>query len=156
MKTRVISVGKLSLPFLRDGVADYAARISRYIPFNQIELREEKGGKSSDPVRLIAGEGSRILGKVPSGAFLVVLDEAGKQLGSEDLADLFRRLMNSGTQDLAWVIGGPYGLSPDVKNRGDLVLSLSSMTLPHQLARLILFEQIYRAMTILRGEPYHH
>lgn len=156
MKVRVISVGKLSLPFLRDGVADYASRIGRYVPFSQIELKEEKGGKSGNPDRLVEGEGARILEKIPPGAFLVALDEKGKQLKSTALAEIFRRQMNSGAKDFAVVIGGPYGLSPDIKKRSDLVLSLSAMTLPHQLARLILLEQIYRALTILRGEPYHH
>jgi len=156
MRVHVISVGRLSLPFLRDGVADYASRISRYLQFSQVELKEEKGGRSSDPGRLVEGEGNRILEKIPPGTFLVALDESGKALSSEGLADLFRRQMTLGNRDFTLVIGGPYGLSPEIKKRSDLVLSLSAMTLPHQMARLILLEQIYRAMTILRGEPYHH
>ena len=156
MKVRVISVGKLSLAFIRDGVADYASRITRYTTFSQIELKEEKGSKANNIDRLIEAEGARIQEKIPAGAFLVSLDEKGKQLKSTALADLFERQMNAGVKDFILVVGGPYGLSPEIKKRSNLVLSLSAMTLPHQLARLILLEQVYRALTILRGEPYHH
>ncbi|WP_298036281.1 23S rRNA (pseudouridine(1915)-N(3))-methyltransferase RlmH [uncultured Desulfuromonas sp.] len=157
MKLALLCVGKLSAPYLRKGAEDYSGRIRRYLPFREAELKEEKGGgKKADPRYIRDREGERILEKIPRGAFSVVLDEGGKALRSEELAGLIDRHMVQGTPELVFVIGGAYGLNDAVKKRADLVLSLSAMTFTHQMARLLLLEQIYRGLTILRNEPYHN
>lgn len=157
MKLRLVCVGKLSAPFLQEGADEYTGRIKRYLPLETVELREEKGGgKKADPRYLRECEGKRILEKIPDGAFAVVLDEKGKGLDSEGVAALLERHMVQGTPEMALVIGGAYGLSPGVRERADLVLSLSPLTFTHQMARLIVLEQIYRGLTILRNEPYHN
>lgn len=157
MKLRLICVGKISAPYLQAGVDDYAARIKRYLPLATVELKEEKGGgKKADPRFIREREGERIVEKIPAEAFAIVLDERGAVFSSEGLAELLDRHMVRGTPEVTLVIGGAYGLSAAVKERANLLLSLSSLTFTHQMARLILMEQIYRGMTILRNEPYHN
>jgi len=156
VKLRLVCVGRLSESYLRDGADDFAGRIQRYLPFSIAELKEEKGGKKQDPQFIREKEGERLLAKIPDDAFAIVLDEKGDLLGSETFAELLGRHMVRGTQELVFVIGGAYGLSNAVRQRGNLTLSLSAMTFTHQMARLILLEQIYRGMTILRNEPYHN
>lgn len=157
MKLRLVCVGKVSEAYLREGVEEYASRIRRYLPFAALEVKEEKaGGKSAGSRFIREREGERILGKISPGAFTVTLDERGESLSSEGLAALLEKHMVQGTPEVAMVVGGPYGLSEAVKKRGDLQLSLSAMTFTHQMVRLILLEQVYRALTILRHEPYHN
>lgn len=157
MKLRLVCVGKLSEGYLRAGVEEYATRIKRYLPFSTVELKEEKtGGKGAESPFIRTREGERILGKISPEAFAVTLDERGQNLSSVGLADLLEKHMVRGTPEIDLVIGGPYGLSEAVKGRGDLQLSLSPMTFTHQMVRLILLEQIYRALTIIRHEPYHN
>ena len=156
MKLRLLCVGRLS-ESLRGATDDYAARIVRYLPLAVEELKEEKGGgKKVGPRFICEREGERILQRIPSGAFTVVLDEHGRTLSSEGLAAQLELHMVQGTGELVFVIGGAYGLSEAVKARADLLLSLSAMTFTHQMARLFLLEQIYRGLTILRNEPYHN
>lgn len=156
MKIGLISVGKLSQPFLRDGVAEYTGRIQRYISFSSQELKEAKSGTKADPKVIRKQEGERILARVEAGAYLVALDEQGRNYGSEDLSEFLGRHMLQGTGELLFAIGGAYGLSHAVKERANLLLSLSAMTLTHQMAQLLLLEQLYRGFTILRNEPYHN
>jgi len=156
VKLRLLSVGKLSLSHARDGVEEYTARLKRYLPFEAQELREEKGGKKADPGYIRERESEQLLARIPDGAFLVVLDERGKSYTSERLAQLVERHMTAGTPEMIWVIGGAYGIGERLRLRADLVLSLSEMTFTHQMARLLLMEQLYRALTIIRNEPYHN
>lgn len=156
MKLRLLCVGRLATRWLQDGVADYDERIARYLPFSTLELKEEKGAGKGETERIKDGEGRRLLEKIPAQAFVVVLDEHGGSLDSERFSELIGRHMLAGTPEVVLVIGGAYGLSKAVRERADLLLSLSAMTLPHQLARLVLVEQLYRALTILRHEPYHN
>lgn len=156
MKLRLLCVGKLSLSHARDGVEEFSKRLKRYLPFETLELREEKGGKKADPGYIRERESEQLLNRVPDGAFLVVLDERGKGCTSEKLAQLIDRHMTSGTSEMVWVIGGAYGISEKLRQRADLLLSLSQMTFTHQMARLLLMEQLYRALTIIRNEPYHN
>jgi 23S rRNA (pseudouridine1915-N3)-methyltransferase len=156
MRFGMYCIGRVAEPWLRSGVEEYAGRIRRYLPLAEHELKEVKGGRKQD-VRLIREqEGQRLLARLPERACVVVLDQAGRELTSEGLAELLGRHMLDGTGELALVIGGAYGLSDEVKRRADLLLSLSPLTLTHQMARLFLFEQIYRSLTILRNEPYHN
>lgn len=147
MRLRLLCVGKLSQEYLRDGCALFEERLRRYLPVVVEELREQK---------TVAAEGELLLARIPAGAFAVVLDQRGRGLTSEELAQLLERHMVAGTGEWVLVIGGAHGLSEQVRRRADLLLSLSAMTLPHQLARLLLLEQLYRGCTIIRNEPYHH
>lgn len=156
MKITLICVGRLSQTFLREGAAEYVGRIERYLPFGVIELKEEKGGGKTSSRTISDREGLRILDRVPRGAHLVVLDERGGNLTSEELAGELERHMVQGTSDLVFVIGGAYGVSEAVKRAADRLLSLSAMTFTHQMARLFLLEQLYRGLSILRNEPYHN
>ncbi|MBW6513034.1 MAG: 23S rRNA (pseudouridine(1915)-N(3))-methyltransferase RlmH [Desulfuromonadaceae bacterium] len=156
MKLRLTCVGKLAESFTRDGVAEYAQRVKRYFPLQIDEHKEEKGGKKADPRYIRECEGARLLAKIPPEATVVVLDENGRQQRSTELADWMEKQMSAGTGEIVWVIGGAYGLSDAVKARANLLLSLSAMTLPHQLVRLLLLEQLYRSLTIIRHEPYHN
>ncbi|MDT8419814.1 MAG: 23S rRNA (pseudouridine(1915)-N(3))-methyltransferase RlmH [Desulfuromonadales bacterium] len=156
MKIRLICVGKLSLTWIKEGADEYAARLKRHFALEIIELKEEKGGRRGDTASLLRREGERILAKVPEQAFVVVLDERGKQFGSERFAEMLGEQMLHGGRPWCLVIGGPYGLAPEVRTRANLLLSLSKMTFTHQMARLFLLEQLYRSSTILRNEPYHN
>lgn len=153
MKLRLLCVGRLSERWLRDGVEEYGGRIGRYLPFETIELRETSGG---DARYGREDEGARLLRKIPEQAFVVILDERGSGLTSEGWSAFLGERMVRSTSEVTLVIGGAYGLSDAIKARGNLQLSLSPMTFPHQLARLLLLEQTYRALTILRNEPYHN
>lgn len=156
MKIRLLCVGRISEAYLRDGIAEFAGRVRRYLPLEIVELREEKGGKRPDVQRLCDQEGARLLEKIPAGAYVVALDEGGRRLTSETFAGFFEEQMVRSTPEVTFIIGGPYGLSAAIRERSQLVLSLSDMTFTHQMVRLFLLEQIYRGMTILRNEPYHH
>ena len=155
MKLSLLCIGKLS-PWLQDGVGDFEKRIRRYLPLAIEELRECKLGKKADTRKIIQQEGEQLLARVPQGAYTVALDEKGKLFSSEELADFLNRHMLDGTPEVSFIIGGPYGLNSEIKEKADLKMSLTPMTLTHQMARLILLEQIYRGMTILRNEPYHN
>lgn len=157
MKLRLLTVGKLSLDYLRVGCDDFAQRIRRALPLEIVELKEDKsGGRRPEVETIRRREGEALLAKIPSGAFVVVLDERGRRYTSMELAGLLERHMVQGTGDLVWIIGGPYGVSETLRQRADLVLSLSAMTMTHQMVRLLLLEQIYRGLTIIRNEPYHN
>ncbi|AMV71154.1 23S rRNA (pseudouridine(1915)-N(3))-methyltransferase RlmH [Desulfuromonas carbonis] len=156
MRLTLYCIGRLSEPWLQAGVAEYAGRIGRYLGFTEVELKEEKGGRKHDQRLIREHEGERLLARLPAKAFTIVLDEGGRQFSSEMLADLLGKQMLDGTGEVALVIGGAYGLSDAVKARADLLLSLSALTLTHQMARLLLCEQLYRGLTILRNEPYHN
>ena len=155
MKLRLVCVGKLTEPWQRDAADEYAGRVQRYFPLDIAELKEEKGGRKGDTTGLLKREGVRILDKVPDRSFLVVLDECGRNLGSEQLAGLLSGEMLHGGRNWCLVIGGPFGLDSAVRKRADLILSLSKMTFTHQMARLFLLEQVYRAFTIIKNVPYH-
>jgi len=156
VKLRLVCVGKLAETWQRTAAVDFAGRIQRYFSLDIVELKEEKGGRKGDIVGLLKREGIRILEKIPDQTFLIVLDERGRNLGSEQLSDLLSTEMLHGGRDWCLIIGGPYGLDPVVLKRADLVLSLSKMTFTHQMARVFLLEQLYRCCTILKNEPYHN
>ncbi len=154
MKLRLICVGKLAEAWQQAAVTDYASRLQRYFPFETIELKEEKGRGSTKEI--LKREGERILEKVPEQSLLIALDERGRQFSSEQLAEKLSVEMLHGGRDWCLVIGGPYGLADAVRERAELLLSLSKMTFTHQMARVFLLEQLYRGCTIIRNEPYHN
>lgn len=157
MKITMLCVGKLSLAFIREGAAEYSRRIQRYTSLSTIELKEETPkGKVRDIEKIRTLESKRLLEKIPANAYTVVLDEKGKHISSEEFAASIEQGALHGINDWCFIVGGAYGTSKDLQQRADLVLSLSSMTWTHQMARMLMLEQIYRGFTIMRGEPYHN
>lgn len=155
MRITVLWVGKTRAAFLEEGIARYARLVARYGPFETRAVRKTRALPKADPRHVVAEEGERLLEAVPAGAHLVALDPAGRALDSPGLAAYMRRRRDEGVKDLVFALGGPLGLSGAVLERAQLVLSLSPLTLTHEMVRLVLLEQLYRAETILRGEPYH-
>jgi 23S rRNA (pseudouridine1915-N3)-methyltransferase len=156
VKLSLLCVGRLNLPFANEGCTEFSGRLKRYLPLVIHEIKEHKTGRKQDLPRIIATEGEALEQKIPPGAFVIALDQGGKKLSSEGLADLMKDHMLRSIPEWTLLIGGPYGLSDSLIKRADLVLSLSPMTLTHQMARLLLLEQLYRCCTIIRNEPYHH
>ncbi|MBL8950639.1 MAG: 23S rRNA (pseudouridine(1915)-N(3))-methyltransferase RlmH [Myxococcaceae bacterium] len=145
MKLKVISIGKDRSGLFAPGVEEYAGRLQHYTKTTLVELPESKN---------LSAEGEATLGKLGERDVLVALDERGRALSSVELSQWLAKQLQGG-RDLAFAIGGDEGLAPAVREKAALVLSLSRMTLPHRLARLVLLEQVYRAFTLVRGEPYH-
>lgn len=152
MKLRILWVGKSRDAWVKDAIAEYAGRIRRYSPLELFDIRDEKGAEAEDMRRR---ECKRLEKQIPPGAVLVLLDERGEQLDSPALAAFIGKKRDSGTGEMVFVIGGAYGFSEEFRRRGRL-LALSKMTFTHQMVRVFLLEQIYRAFTILNNEPYHH
>ena len=153
MRVRLVSVGRDRSGLFEPGVQEYAGRLKHYAKFELVELPEARGQKSAAGAAR-AAEADALLGKVGPRDWLVALDERGKLLDSVELGAYVARAQGA-AKDLVFVIGGDEGLDPRVRDAAHLTLSLSRMTLPHRLARLVLAEQLYRAFTIVRGEPYH-
>jgi 23S rRNA (pseudouridine1915-N3)-methyltransferase len=154
----IISVGKLKERYLTQGIAEYAKRLSSYAKMDITEVPDEKAPEhlsEQEAERIKQKEGERILAKIPDDAYVIALAIEGKMKSSEQFAESLDKLATYGKSKIAFVIGGSLGLSKQVMERADEVLSFSRMTFPHQLMRLILLEQIYRAFRINRGEPYH-
>ena len=158
MKIKLVTVGKLKEKYLKDGIAEYSKRISRFAAVEMIELADEKTpdrASDSENEKILDLEGNRILSKIGDREFVVVLAIEGKTLSSEEFSKQLEQASINGYSTLTFVIGGSLGLSPQVKKRANLSLSFGRVTLPHQLMRLVLVEQIYRAFTIQQGSPYH-
>lgn len=149
-----LAVGRARGP-VAEAVEEYEKRAARYFSFEAVEVKEEAFRKAGDAGRVRDEEGKRLLARVPPGVEIVALHETGKQWTSHRLADYLQELAVRGSPGAAFVIGGAYGLSDEILSRARHQLSLSAFTLPHELARLVLAEQLYRAGTIARGEPYH-
>lgn len=156
MRLSLLCVGRLTLPYLNEGCAEFAGRLKRYLALSITEIKEHKTGRKQDVQRIVTTEGENLEQRIPAGAFVIALDQRGKSYSSEQLANLMNDHMVRSVPEWTLLIGGPYGLSEGLRKRADLVLSLSSMTLTHQMARLLLLEQLYRCCTIIRNEPYHH
>lgn len=153
MKTTVLAVGSVRDAHYRGLCEDYAKRIQRFSP---LDIDEVKDGRGLDPEQARVAEGERILRRLRDSAYVVALDGGGRTRSSEDLAAWLDARSRDRTRGLTFVVGGPFGLSDAVLARCRERLSLSAMTLPHELARTVLLEQLYRAWTILRRLPYHH
>ena len=156
MHLTLLTVGKTDIPWVRDGLEMYASRLKHYVPFELREIPELKGVSALSREQIKEREGELILKQLKPADEVILLDEHGQEYRSLEFADwLGRRLAGSG-RDLVFVVGGAYGFSDAVYGRASGKLSLSKMTYSHQLVRTIFAEQLYRAFTILRGEPYHH
>ena len=158
MKITIVCVGKIKESFYRDAMAEYGKRLGKYCRLEILEVSDEKtpdGAGALLEEQIKEKEGRRILEKLREDAFVCTLEIDGKKLSSEGLAQWMEKLAVGGTSHIMFVIGGSLGLHQSVSRRADLRLSFSDMTFPHQLMRVILTEQIYRAFRIIHGEPYH-
>lgn len=158
MNINIITVGKLKEKYLKLGIDEFKKRLSKYCKLEIIELDDEKAPEnlSDKEMEMIKDkEGKKILGKVKGNSYVIALAIDGKNLSSEELARTIESLGVRGNSHITFVIGGSLGLSDEVLERADYKLSFSKMTFPHQLMRLILLEQVYRAFRINKGEPYH-
>jgi 23S rRNA (pseudouridine1915-N3)-methyltransferase len=155
VRLTLISVGKNAESFVRDACEDYAARIRRYVNLALIVVPEERIAASGKKEFILRQEGRRIREKIPLAAVRVILDEKGRKFTSEEFARQIEKWNASGLREVVFILGGAYGLEGDLKQNADFLLSLSSMTLTHGMARMVLLEQVYRAFTLIRREPYH-
>lgn len=158
MNISLLTIGKLKEKYLKQGIDEYLKRLTAYAKVEVIELPDEKAPEQLSDIEMEQvknKEGERLLAKISPDTYVIALAIEGKQRTSEELAEMIDKLATYGKSKIAFVIGGSLGLSKDVLNRADEKLSFSKMTFPHQLMRLILLEQVYRAYRINRNEPYH-
>ena len=157
MKVTLICVGKVKEKFYRDAIKEYEKRLGAYIKLNTIEINDEKVKVENDSEISLAmeKEGNNILSKIKDTQYVITLEILGKSISSEQFAAKIDNLMLTGKSDVVLVIGGSYGLSDRVKKRSDYALSFSKMTFPHQMMRVVLLEQVYRAYRIITGASYH-
>ena len=156
MKLRLLLIGKTSEAWLREGCDVYAQRIMHYLPFQQEYLPDIRNTKKMPADRLRRQEAQQVMDRLLPGDHLVLLDEKGRQMSSAAMAEWIGQHLVRGTRNLTFVIAGAYGADPMLKERADQIISLSEMTFPHQLVRVIFMEQLYRALTIWKGEKYHN
>ncbi len=158
MKITVVTVGKIKEKYLKDAIAEYSKRLSKYCKLEIIEVADEKTPDNASEVveeSIRSKEADRILKYIKDDAFVITLEINGKQLSSEELADKIDKLGVQGTSHIIFVIGGSIGLGKEVLEKSNFALSFSKMTFPHQLMRVVLLEQIYRSYRIINNEPYH-
>lgn len=156
MKITLLTVGKTDIRWVREGLEIYISRLKHYIPFSLTEIPELKNASSLSKDQIKAREGEMILKSIKPSDEVILLDEHGKEYTSMEWARNMEKRMSGSGRDMVFVIGGAYGFSDDVYSRCDGKVSLSKMTFSHQMVRTIFAEQLYRAFTIIRGEPYHH
>ncbi len=158
MNISIICVGKIKESYYREALEEYIKRLSKYCKTDIIEVKDEQtkeGASEREETIVKETEGKRILDKIPDGSYVISTAIEGRRLSSEQFASHIDSLGVKGVSRLVFIIGGSLGLSDEVKKRADMMLSFSDMTYPHQLMRVILAEQIYRAYRIIKGEPYH-
>ncbi|MCT2537856.1 23S rRNA (pseudouridine(1915)-N(3))-methyltransferase RlmH [Aquibacillus koreensis] len=158
MKISIVTVGKLKEKYLKQGIQEYTKRLGAYATIDEKEVPDEKAPENMSEAEMEEvkrKEGERILSKITADTYVISLEINGAMLTSEKLAEKLDHLATHGKSKIAFVIGGSLGLSDEVQKRSDFALSFSKMTFPHQLMRLVLVEQIYRAFRINRNEPYH-
>ncbi|MGT2865317.1 23S rRNA (pseudouridine(1915)-N(3))-methyltransferase RlmH [Streptococcus fryi] len=158
MKITVITVGKLKEKYLKEGILEYTKRLSRFTKLDIVELPDEKTPDSASLAEnqaILDKEGQKILQKIADRSFVIALAIEGKLMSSEELSQTMADVTIRGFSEITFIIGGSLGLSPAVKQRSNMLLSFGKITLPHQLMRLVLIEQIYRSFMIQQGSPYH-
>ncbi len=156
MKAELLVIGKTDSNIIKDGIEVYKNRLIHYLPFDIKVIPDIKNTKNMSVDQQKTKEGTLILDNLDNSDFVVLLDEKGKEFSSLAFSSFIEQKMISGIKKIVFIIGGPYGFSQDVYNRANSKLSLSKMTFSHQMVRMIFTEQLYRAMTIIKGEPYHH
>jgi len=156
MKITIILNGKTEDSYLVNGIALYESRLKHYVSFETVMIPALKNTQALSVEQQKQKEGELILKNVQNSDKLILLDEKGKEYSSVDFAGFIQQQMNSGIKNIVFVVGGPYGFSEQIYKRANTRISLSKMTFSHQMVRLFFVEQLYRAMTILKNEPYHH
>lgn len=156
MDILLLTVGKTTTSYIQTGIDEYCKRLKRYVPFSIKSLPDIKNSRKLSESQQKEEEGKLILGDLSASDHVVLLDERGEMMTSRGFSEFIQKGMLGGKKRMVFVIGGPYGFSSNVYSRADSKLSFSMMTFSHEMIRLFFTEQVYRAMTILRGEPYHH
>ena len=156
VKVCLLVIGKTDAEFVRAGIAEYEKRLKYYIPYEMKVIPDVRNTKNMNEVQQKEREGELILAQLEVSDFVVLLDERGNEYTSKAFAEFLAQKMLTSIKRMVFVIGGPYGFSEEVYKRANMKISLSKMTFSHQMVRMIFTEQLYRAMTILKGEPYHH
>lgn len=156
MKILLLAVGKITTPYINTGIENYLKRVGHYIPVDLQVIPDVKATKALTEEAQKQREGTAILAALQPGDVVVLLDERGREFTSREFSEYLDKKMIQGIKRLVFIVGGPYGFSQEMYARANEKISLSRMTFTHEMVRLFFIEQIYRAMTILRGEPYHH
>lgn len=156
MKITLLTIGKTEDKYLLDGIEIYLKRLKHYVPFKILEIPELKGTKNLSREQQKSKEAELIFKNISSSDHVILLDENGQEFTSKQFSLFLNKKMVGGLQHLVFIVGGPYGFSEDIYERSNEKISLSQMTFSHQMIRLFFTEQLYRAYTILKGEPYHH
>lgn len=156
MNTLLIVVGKTDAKHIQTGIDEYVSRLKHYIPFDIKVIPDVKNVKNLSVEQQKVAEGKLILAQLEPSDLVLLLDEGGKMFTSREFANHFVKISASGVKRLVFIIGGPYGFSQEVYAKANSKISLSPMTFSHQMVRMIFVEQLYRAQTIIKGEPYHH
>jgi 23S rRNA (pseudouridine1915-N3)-methyltransferase len=156
MKIKLLLTGKTEEEFLKTGIREYETRIKRYIPFEIVEIPALKNAANLSPAAQNTRESVMISKQFLPGDVIILLDEHGKEMRSVEFASFLNKQFLTGSKSLVFVVGGPYGFDPSLKKQASSILSLSKMTFSHQMVRLFFTEQLYRGLTIMRGESYHH
>ena len=156
MKICLLVIGKTDAAYIREGIEEYEKRMGKYVNYEMKVLSDVKNSKHMSEEVQKETEGELWLEQLQTGDFVVLLDEKGKQLNSVEFSTYVAQKMQLGIKRMVFIIGGPYGFTGKVYERGNDKISLSKMTFSHQMVRMIFIEQLYRAMTIWKGEPYHH
>lgn len=156
MEITLLVIGKTNSKYLIEGIEEYCKRLKHYIPFSIQYLPDIKNTKKLSEQQQKDAEGTQFLASLNNADFVILLDERGKEMTSVQYAEFLQKKMLSGLRRLVFIVGGPYGFSDAVYSRANDKLSFSKMTFSHEMIRLFFVEQLYRGMTILRGEPYHH
>ena len=156
VKILLLTIGNTDKKYMKEGIGEYVKRISFYVPFDMKVIPDLKNRSILSPDLQKEKEGQLILNQIVPGDSVVLLDEHGLELSSVEFSKWIEKKMIAGIRQLVFIIGGPYGFSKSVYQRSDAMISLSKMTFSHQMVRLVFTEQVYRAMTIIKNEPYHH
>lgn len=156
MRISLIAISKTTEKYLQEGIAIYENRLQHYCKFQRIEIPDLKNSKNLSFDQQKQKEADLILSKITNTDFVVILDENGKEFSSVQLSNEMNKWMNQSISNVVFVIGGPYGFDQSIYNRANLKVSLSKLTFSHQMVRLFFLEQLYRAFSIQKGEPYHH
>lgn len=156
MNIKLVVIGKTDHDYFKKGIEEYSGRLKHYIKFELEVIPDVKNVKNLSEEQQKEQEGKKILEKLTAGCELILFDEEGKSYSSVSFSEFLQKKMNAGLKELIFVVGGPYGFSKEVYQRASGKISLSAMTFSHQMVRLFIVEQLYRAFTIIKGEPYHH
>ncbi len=156
MKIRLLLIGKTEEEFLKTGIREYELRVRRYVPFEIVEIPALRNAANLSVAEQKARESQLICKQFSPGDVIVLLDEHGKEMRSTEFASFLNKQFLSGSKQLVFIVGGPFGFDPSMKKQASSILSLSRMTFSHQMVRLFFTEQLYRGLTIIRGESYHH